>query len=111
MIKTNYEFYFVAQEHGLLFPIEKDPSYVKSGGNGNFILSTSTCGYTGMSGGTSPMCLNGYGCFYNFENKKIWLWITAYRDSYETSVEKFHRQLELSFADVYHLMENGTSHL
>ena len=64
-----------------------------------------------MSGGTSPMCLNGYGCFYNFENKKIWLWITAYRDSYETSVEKFHRQLELSFADVYHLMQNGSSHL
>lgn len=82
-----------------------------SGGNGNFTLSTSTCGYTGMSGGTSPMCLDGYGCFYNFESDKIWLWITAFRDSYETSVQKFHRSLENSFRDVFDLLKNKSSHL
>ncbi len=78
-----------------------DPAFTKSGGNGNFILSTSTCGYTGMSGGVAPMCADGYGCFYNFEPDKIWLWITAFRESYKTSVEKFDRSLEQAFMDVH----------
>jgi hypothetical protein len=35
-----------------------------SGGSGNFILSTSCLGFGVTGGGTSPMCLNGYGVFY-----------------------------------------------
>ena len=46
-----------------------DPAYAKSGGGGNFLLSTSTSGYTGMSGGTAAMVPDGYGCFYNFETE------------------------------------------
>ena len=38
---------------------------------------------------TSPMCPNGYGCFYNFQPNRIWLWITAFRNSNETSMENF----------------------
>ena len=82
-----------------------DKAYVLSGGNGNFVLSTSTCGYTGMSGGTSPMVQDGYGCFYNFETDCIWLWITAFRHSYETSVEKFTRSLEESLRDIFTLLK------
>ena len=38
----------VAQDEGLAIPkLFSDKSYMASGGNGNFILSTSTCGYTG----------------------------------------------------------------
>jgi hypothetical protein len=44
-----------------------DPAFVKSGGGGNFYLSTSTSGYTPMSGGASAMVTDGYGVFYNFE--------------------------------------------
>ena len=82
-----------------------DRAYNLSGGGGNYILSTSTCGYTGMSGGTSPMCPDGYGCFYNFENDRIWLWITAFRASYETSVEKFTRSLEEAMRDIFALLQ------
>ena len=97
--------YCIALENNLPIPdLFKDPSYEKSGGNGNFILSTSTCGYTGMSGGASAMCQDGYGCFYNFEPGKIWLWITAFRSSYETSVEKFTRTLEQSLQDLYQVL-------
>ena len=84
----------IAEENGIPLPkLLTDPAFNLSGGNGHFVLSTSTCGYTGMSGGTSPMCLDGYGCFYNFEEGCIWLWITAFRQSFETSVEKFHGTL------------------
>ena len=47
-----------------------DPSYVASGGGGNYILSTSTSGYTGMSGGAAAMTKDGYGAFYNFESER-----------------------------------------
>ena len=95
----------MAQEDGRAMPdLFKDPAFTLSGGHGNFILSTSTCGYTGMSGGTSPMCLDGYGCFYNFEDGCIWLWITAFRQSFETSVEKFHGSLTQAFKDIYQLL-------
>lgn len=95
----------IAEEHNLPIPkLFSDNSYTASGGGGNFILSTSTCGYTGMSGGTSPMCLDGYGCFYNFEPHRIWLWVTAFRHSFETSVEKFTRGLEQSLLDLQDLL-------
>lgn len=96
----------IAEENGLPIPkLFTDGSFVASGGNGNFVLSTSTCGYTGMSGGTSPMCLNGYGCFYNFEKEKIWLWIVAFRQSYETSIEKYTQALETALLDLHSLIQ------
>lgn len=96
----------LAEEKSIPLPaLFTDKAYGLSGGNGNFVLSTSTCGYTGMSGGTSPMCQDGYGCFYNFETDCIWLWITAFRHSYQTSVEKFTRALEESLRDIFVLLK------
>ncbi|KAJ9588507.1 hypothetical protein L9F63_018119, partial [Diploptera punctata] len=58
--------YVLAIQHGgTVPPIFTDPAFVKSGGNGNFILSTSLTGYTPLGGGVAPMCRDGYGCFYN----------------------------------------------
>lgn len=102
----------IAEDNGLPIPkLFTDHSFTASGGNGNFVLSTSTCGYTGMSGGTSPMCLNGYGCFYNFEKEKIWLWIVAFRQSYETSIEKYTRSLEEALVDLQALLATEQSKL
>ena len=53
---------------------------------------------------TSAMCPNGYGCFYNFQPNRIWLWITAFRNSNETSMENFTTALELSLNDLYNLL-------
>ena len=39
---------------------------VFSGGGGNFILSTSLCGYTSITGCCAPMVHDGYGVFYAF---------------------------------------------
>ena len=43
---------------------------VFSGGGGNYVLSTSFVGYTPVYGGVSPMCKDGYGCFYCVEQNK-----------------------------------------
>ena len=41
-----------------------------SGGDGNFILSTSLLGYRPVLGVTWPMVEDGYGAFYSIENDR-----------------------------------------
>lgn len=54
-----------AYENNLEIPaLYDDPMYAKSGGGGNFVLSTSTLGFTPNVGFVSPMTLDGYGVFY-----------------------------------------------
>lgn len=47
-----------------------DPLYNKSGGGGNFVLSTSTLGFTINNGFVGPMVPNGYGFFYTITNER-----------------------------------------
>ena len=44
--------------------------FFSSGGAGNFVISSSTVGYTPIVGGVSPMVKDGYGCFYSMESDK-----------------------------------------
>lgn len=48
-----------------------DPLYTKSGGGGNFTLSTSTLGYTINVGFVAPMTEDGYGFFYSMTPDKL----------------------------------------
>ena len=41
-----------------------------SGGDGNFVLSTSLSGYRTVHGGMGPMTQDGYGVFYTMENDR-----------------------------------------
>ncbi|XP_001846771.2 peroxisomal carnitine O-octanoyltransferase [Culex quinquefasciatus] len=89
----------MAYDQGLPIPeFYDDPLYSKSGGGGNFILSTSTLGFTINCGFVAPMCMDGYGCFYTMLGENIWSIFTAYKDSEVTSCRKlqaeFHRALE-----------------
>ncbi|XP_075211497.1 carnitine O-octanoyltransferase isoform X2 [Lycorma delicatula] len=82
----------VAMENSIPMPqLFTDPSYFKSGGGGNFILSTSLVGYTLIGGGVMPMCLDGYGCFYNITSSSIGMSLSVCRYSNETSADKFFR--------------------
>lgn len=47
-----------------------DPLYLKSGGGGNFVLSTSTLGYSVNVGFVAPMVLDGYGVFYTITGQQ-----------------------------------------
>uniref|UniRef100_A0A8C7RSC1 Peroxisomal carnitine O-octanoyltransferase n=1 Tax=Oncorhynchus mykiss TaxID=8022 RepID=A0A8C7RSC1_ONCMY len=57
--------YLIAKEEGLPMPdLFTDTLYCKSGGGGNFTLSTSLAGYTTVHGVGAPMVHHGYGFFY-----------------------------------------------
>ena len=54
-----------ALESGLTLPaIFTDAAFTRSGGDGNFVLSSSFLAYTSQFGGVAPMVKDGYGCFY-----------------------------------------------
>lgn len=69
-----------------------------SGGGGNFVLSTSTLGFTINCGFVAPMVMDGYGCFYSMLTDNVWSILTAYKDSEVTSCHKlraaFHEVME-----------------
>lgn len=47
-----------------------DPLYTKSGGGGNYVLSTSTLGFTINNGFVGPMVMDGYGVFYTITSDR-----------------------------------------
>lgn len=102
----------MALESGLEVPeMFKHPSWFKSGGGGNFILSTSLVGYTPMGGCVAPMCIDGYGCFYNICAKSIHFSVSAWRGSSETSSHKFAMAIGKSLTDMQKMLIYSTSKL
>jgi len=84
-----------------------DPLYMKSGGGGNFVLSTSTLGYSINVGFVAPMVLDGYGVFYSMLDDCVWLIITSYRDSEVTSNKKFIDSFERSMEEIKEVFEDA----
>ncbi|XP_077124371.1 peroxisomal carnitine O-octanoyltransferase isoform X2 [Ranitomeya variabilis] len=61
----------IAKEEGLAVPeLYNDPAFTKSGGGGNFVLSTSLVGYTNVHGAVVPMVKDGYGFFYRIRDDR-----------------------------------------
>uniref|UniRef100_A0A8D0HQR9 Peroxisomal carnitine O-octanoyltransferase n=2 Tax=Sphenodon punctatus TaxID=8508 RepID=A0A8D0HQR9_SPHPU len=61
----------IAKEQGLPVPeLFADPAFARSGGGGNFVLSTSLVGYTRIGGAVVPMVHHGYGCFYRIRDDR-----------------------------------------
>lgn len=99
----------VAQEKGLPIPeIYDDPLYAASGGGGNFVLSTSTLGYTMNVGFVAPMVTDGYGVFYSMLDESVWMIVTSYRDSIVTSSKKFFDTFESSMLEIKQMFEHSS---
>ncbi|CAL1532423.1 unnamed protein product [Lymnaea stagnalis] len=78
--------YLVAQEEGRPVPLlYQDPSYSKSGGGGNFILSTSCIGFTSVIGGVMPMCENGIGAFYRINDERLSFFVSTWNADKNTN--------------------------
>lgn len=61
----------IAYENKMDIPeFYSDPLYLKSGGGGNYVLSTSTLGYSVNVGFVAPMVLDGYGVFYTITGQQ-----------------------------------------
>ncbi|KAI8130847.1 hypothetical protein FF38_04977 [Lucilia cuprina] len=82
-----------------------DPLYLKSGGGGNFVLSTSTLGYSVNVGFVAPMVLDGYGVFYTITGEHIFIQTSAFRDSQKTSAHKFNQHFINTFRKMKSLLE------
>lgn len=98
----------VAQENGIEIPaFYDDPLYKASGGGGNFVLSTSTLGYTINVGFVAPMVTDGYGTFYSMLDDEVVIIITSYRDSTSTSSKKFYESFEKSLLEIKEILEDS----
>ncbi|GFS05585.1 carnitine O-octanoyltransferase [Elysia marginata] len=82
--------FLLSQEEGLPVPaVFTDPSFVKSGGGGNYILSTSCIGYTTVLGAVLPMCKDCIGCFYRINENKLTFYVTTWNADESTSSPGF----------------------
>lgn len=98
----------IAQENGIPTPdFYDDPLYKKSGGGGNYVLSTSTLGYSINVGFVAPMVLDGYGTFYSMLDDCVWIIITSYRDSEETSSKKFFDAFVTSMEEIKTILDSA----
>lgn len=99
-----------ALENGIPIPkLYADPAYTKSGGGGNYILSTSCIGYTPVIGGVAPMCTNGYGVFYSIEPDRINIFVISWIADQETSSCKLYNSISESLLDTRRMLEGSAS--
>ncbi|XP_059610201.1 peroxisomal carnitine O-octanoyltransferase isoform X1 [Phlebotomus argentipes] len=100
----------IAYENGFEIPkLYDDPLYSRSGGGGNFILSTSTLGFNVCGGCVAPMCLDGYGCFYNILPNSIILITTVFNDSTKTNCKKFTQYFQDSLRKMREILDLDTT--
>ncbi|XP_075067972.1 peroxisomal carnitine O-octanoyltransferase isoform X1 [Mixophyes fleayi] len=95
----------IAKEQGIAVPeLFTDPAFTKSGGGGNFVLSTSLVGYTNVHGGVVPMVHDGYGFFYRIRDDRFVAACVAWKSSPETDADKLLRTVFQSFHEMLQLM-------
>ncbi|MEE6466731.1 hypothetical protein FKM82_007035 [Ascaphus truei] len=98
----------IAKEQGLALPeLYTDPAFTRSGGGGNFLLSTSLIGYTNVHGGVVPMIHDGYGLFYRIRDDRFVVVCTSWNSSPETDAEKLCRTVFQTFHEMIQLMVNA----
>ncbi|KAM5302946.1 peroxisomal carnitine O-octanoyltransferase isoform 1-T4 [Glossophaga mutica] len=98
----------VAKEAGLPIPeLFTDPLFSRSGGGGNFVLSTSLIGYVRIQGAMVPMVHNGYGFFYSITDDRFVVACSAWKSCPETDAEKLVQQVFRACSDMMQLMTSA----
>ncbi|CAK6960680.1 peroxisomal carnitine O-octanoyltransferase [Scomber scombrus] len=96
--------YLIAKEEGLPIPdLFMDPLYAKSGGGGNFVLSSSLVGYTTVLGAVAPMVHHGYGFFYRIRDDRIVISISAWKSYHQTDAATLFNNFSNSLHEMLHL--------
>jgi carnitine O-octanoyltransferase len=73
------------------------------------MLSTSLLGYNENGGCVAPMCLDGYGCFYNINDGRIFVAISAWRNSSESSASKLFNNFTSALEEMRQVVTFGAS--
>lgn len=96
--------YLIAKEEGLPnLDLYNDPLYTKSGGGGNFVLSSSLVGYTTVLGAVAPMVQHGYGVFYRIRDDRLVFSVSAWKSCRRTDAASFYNNLSNSLHEMLHL--------
>ncbi|XP_053183524.1 peroxisomal carnitine O-octanoyltransferase [Scomber japonicus] len=96
--------YLIAKEEGLPIPdVFMDPLYAKSGGGGNFVLSSSLVGYTTVLGAVAPMVHHGYGFFYRIRDDRIVISVSAWKSHRQTDAATLFNNFSNSLHEMLHL--------
>uniref|UniRef100_A0A3P9KQ19 Peroxisomal carnitine O-octanoyltransferase n=1 Tax=Oryzias latipes TaxID=8090 RepID=A0A3P9KQ19_ORYLA len=96
--------YLIAKEEGLQdLELFTDPLYSRSGGGGNFVLSSSLVGYTTVLGVVAPMVHHGYGFFYRIREDRIVTSISAWKSCHETDAPSLFNNFSSSLHEMLHL--------
>uniref|UniRef100_A0A3Q2C7U0 Peroxisomal carnitine O-octanoyltransferase n=1 Tax=Cyprinodon variegatus TaxID=28743 RepID=A0A3Q2C7U0_CYPVA len=96
--------YLIAKEDGRPTPeLFSDPLYSRSGGGGNFVLSSSLVGYTTIMGAVAPMVHHGYGFFYRIRDDRIVISVTAWKSCHETDAASLFNLFSSSMHEMLHL--------
>lgn len=85
-----------------------DPLFLKSGGGGNFVLSTSTLGYFINIGFVAPMIKDGFGVFYTMLENCVWIIISSFRDSEVTSSKKFLDAFNAAMTEIMTILNSSS---
>lgn len=98
----------IAREEGLPVPeLFTDPLFSRSGGGGNFVLSTSLIGYLRVQGVVVPMVHSGYGVFYHIRDDRFVVACSAWKSCAETDAEKLIQLIFHAFQDMMQLMDSA----
>lgn len=98
----------IAREEGLPFPqLFQHEAFSKSGGGGNYILSTSCIGYTTVFGGVAPMCPHGYGVFYCICDDRVMFFISTWTQDEDTSSKMFTDEVHRALDDIKLLVDGA----
>ncbi|XP_026039841.1 peroxisomal carnitine O-octanoyltransferase-like isoform X3 [Astatotilapia calliptera] len=96
--------YLIAKEEGRPTPeLFMDPLYTKSGGGGNFVLSSSLVGYTTVLGAVAPMVHHGYGFFYRIRDDRIVISMSAWKSCHETDAPSLFSSFSSCLHEMLHL--------
>ncbi|KAK7110671.1 hypothetical protein V1264_014507 [Littorina saxatilis] len=96
----------VAREEGRPLPqLYQHPAFFKSGGGGNYVLSTSCIGYTTVFGAVAPMCPHGYGVFYCINDDKVTFCVTSWTADKDTSSKTFTNAIHNALTDIRQLLD------
>ncbi|PIK59109.1 putative peroxisomal carnitine O-octanoyltransferase [Apostichopus japonicus] len=97
--------YLTSMEMGIDTPdIFTDPLYTRSGGNANFVLSTSLTGYDRTFGGVVPMREDGYSVFYNLCKEDFFILVISFKDCEKTDSLDFFQELSKSLIRMHDLL-------
>uniref|UniRef100_UPI0037E79347 peroxisomal carnitine O-octanoyltransferase-like isoform X1 n=1 Tax=Semicossyphus pulcher TaxID=241346 RepID=UPI0037E79347 len=96
--------YLIAKEEGRPVPdLFMDPLYARSGGGGNFTLSSSLVGYTTVLGVVAPMVHHGYGFFYRIRDDRIVISVSAWKSCHQTDAASLFNNFSSCMHEMLHL--------